>query len=236
MGADLSILKGATLAFDLDGTLVDTAPDLVGAVNTVLAEEGLPTLPFEQLRLMIGRGARTLIARGFAAAGAPLDDGKMGLVFERFIAVYLGRIARESLPYPGCLAALDRLSEAGAILAVCTNKRTDLSIALLDALNMTDRFAAIIGADIAPAAKPDARHLIYAVERAGGDLTRSLLVGDSENDVRAARAAGAPSVFVTFGYCEHHVDELRPDTVISDYAALPDACARLLRTSADLRP
>jgi phosphoglycolate phosphatase len=236
MAADLSALKGATLAFDLDGTLVDTAPDLVGTVNTMLAEEGLPTLPFDQVRLMVGRGARALIERGFAAAGAPLADERKPLLIERFIATYLGRIAHESLPYPGCLETLDLLADAGATLAVCTNKPTNLSIALLEALGMADRFAAIIGLDIAPAAKPDARHLIYTVEQAGGDLTRSLLVGDSENDVHAARAAGAPSVFVTFGYCEHHVDDLKPDAVISHYAELPAVCARLLQTPAALRP
>jgi phosphoglycolate phosphatase len=228
MAPDLSALSGAVIAFDLDGTLVDTAPDLVGALNIVLDEEGLPALPFERVRLMVGRGARGLIERGFAAAGKPLSEDRTVALTERFIALYLGRIAHESIPFPGCLEALDALAAAGAVLAVCTNKRTDLAVALLDALGMTHRFAAVIGGDLAPAAKPDARHLIHTVEAVGGDLTRALLVGDSENDVHAARAAGAPSIFCTFGYCEIGVDELKPDAVIDRYDQLIGACTMLL--------
>ena len=229
MAADLSALKGATLAFDLDGTLVETAPDLIGALNTVLAEEGLPPQTLDQARILVGRGARALIERGFAAAGRPLPEEAKPALLERFIAIYLGRIAHESTLYPGCLEALDALAGAGAILAVCTNKPTHLAVALLEALGIADRFAAIVGGDIAPAFKPDARHLIFTVEQAGGDLTRAILIGDSENDVHAARAAGCPSVFVTFGYCEFSADDLQPDAVISDYADLPGACVGLLR-------
>lgn len=228
MAPDLFALSGAVIAFDLDGTLVDTAPDLVGALNTVLEEEGLATLPFERVRLMVGRGARGLIERGFTAAGQPLSEERKTALTERFIALYLGRIAHESVPFPGCLEALDALAGAGAVLAVCTNKRTDLAVALLDALDMTQRFAAVIGGDLAPAAKPDARHLIHTVEAVGGDMTRTLLVGDSENDVHAARAAGAPSIFCTFGYCELSVDDLKPDAVIDRYEQLTEACVRLL--------
>lgn len=229
MAADLSALRGATIAFDLDGCLVDTAPDLVGTLNMVLEEEGLPALPFDQVRLMVGRGARALIERGFAAAGEPLSHERAATLFERFIAVYLGRIAHESLPFPDVMEALDQLAAAGAILTVCTNKPTHLSIALLEALGMADRFSAIVGLDIAPAAKHDARHLIFAVEKAGGDLTRTVMIGDSENDVWAARAAGVPSIFCTFGYCEHSVEVLKPDAVIDRYAGLPATCAMLLR-------
>jgi phosphoglycolate phosphatase len=225
-------LAGATVAFDLDGTLVDTAPDLVGALNTVLHERRLPALPLHTARVMVGRGARALIEQGFAAAGEPLHADETPALVERFIEFYLGRIARESRPFDGVEAALDALAGAGAKLCVCTNKRTDLSLALLDALGLTARFAAVVGADKAPAPKPDGRHLTTAVEAAGGVIARAVLVGDSASDVGAARAAGAPSVVVSFGYTEIAPAELGGDHLIDHFAELPALVTRLLATHA----
>jgi len=224
-------LAGAVIVFDLDGTLVDTAPDLVGALNTVLREQGLPALPLAQARVMVGRGARALIEQGFAAAGAPLDPARAAALVEQFIAAYLARIADESRPFDGVLAALDQLAAAGATLAVCTNKRTDLSLALLDALNMTDRFAAVIGADRAPAPKPDASHLLTAIAAAGGRPARAIMVGDSASDIGAARAARVPSVLVSFGYTEIPPADLGADLMIDRFDELAGAAARLLNGS-----
>ena len=221
-------LAGATIAFDLDGTLVDTAPDLVGALNSVLRERRLPALPLKTARLMVGRGARALIEQGFAAAGEPLDAEETPVMVERFIEVYAGRIADESRPFEGVEAALDALAAAGAALSVCTNKRTDLSLALLDALGLTARFAAVVGADRAPAPKPDARHLIAAIEAAGGVIGRAILVGDSASDVGAARAAAAPSVVVSFGYTEIAPADLGGDHLIDHFTELPALALRLL--------
>jgi phosphoglycolate phosphatase len=221
-------LAGAVIAFDLDGTLVDTAQDLVGALNTVLHEQGLPPLPLAVARVMVGRGARALIQQGFAAAGEPLDAADTQPLFERFIDIYRARIADESRPFEGCEAALDDLSAAGAILAVCTNKRTDLSLALLDALGLTDRFAAVIGADLAPAPKPDASHLLATIAAAHGSPARALMVGDSASDVGSARAAAIPSIVVTFGYTEIPAAELGGDHLIDRFADLPPLARRLL--------
>jgi phosphoglycolate phosphatase len=221
-------LLGATLAFDLDGTLVDTAPDLVGALNTVLDERGLPALAFEGARVMVGRGARALIERGFAAAGQPLDAETAPGLVDRFIAVYRARIARESRPFEGVEPALEALSAAGAALCVCTNKRTDLSVALLDALDLSHHFAAVIGADSAPAAKPDPRHLLTAIAAAGGVADRAVLVGDSATDVGAAHAAGVPSIVVSFGYTEIAAADLGGDHLMRRFADLPALAERLL--------
>jgi phosphoglycolate phosphatase len=221
-------LAGATIAFDLDGTLVDTAPDLVGALNAVLREQRLPALPLATARVMVGRGARALIEQGFSAAGEPLHEPEIPALFARFIDLYRDRIALESRPFDGVEAALDVLAEAGARLAVCTNKRTDLSLALLDALGLTCRFAAVVGADQAPAPKPDGRHLLAAVTAAGGRIERAILVGDSASDVGAARAAGAPSVVVGFGYTEIAAAELGGDHLIEHFAELPPLAAKLL--------
>jgi phosphoglycolate phosphatase len=221
-------LAGATIAFDLDGTLVETAPDLIGALNIVLGERGLPSLPVEAARVLVGRGARALLERGFAAAGEPLAADEAPSLVTRFIEVYLGRIAAESRPFPNLIQALSELTAAGAKLVVCTNKRTDLSLALLDALEMTSLFVAVVGADGAPAAKPDPRHYIAAIETAGGDVARSLMVGDSINDVAAAQGAGAPVVVVSFGYTDIPAAELGAEAVIDDFCELPAVAERLL--------
>ncbi|MDB5443319.1 MAG: gph [Phenylobacterium sp.] len=228
MATDLAALSGAVIALDLDGTLVDTAPDLVGTLNVLLREEGLAPLAIAEARPFIGRGARWLIERGFQAADAPLDAERIPDLFNRFIAHYFAHIADHSRPFPGVMEALGVMKAAGARLAVCTNKRTDLSLALLDALAMTPLFDAVIGADATPAIKPDPRHLEAAVRAAGGTMDRAILVGDAATDAGAARAAGAPLILVSFGYTEIPARELAPDVLIDHFDELPPACARLL--------
>jgi phosphoglycolate phosphatase len=220
-------LQGAVIAFDLDGTLVDTAPDLIGALNELLADEGLAPKPLASARHLVGRGARALIERAFAEAGRPLDEARTQALLDRYIAVYLGRIAHESAPFEGVEPALDALAGAGARLAVCTNKPTELSNALLEALGLAPRFAAIIGPSEGML-KPDPRMLQLAVEQAGGRIGRSLLVGDSMVDHATARAARAPVVGVTFGYVETPLAAEDFDALIDAYAELPDVVRRLL--------
>jgi phosphoglycolate phosphatase len=228
MDADLGALAGAVIAFDLDGTLVDTAPDLVATLNVLLATEGLPPLPLEEARRFIGRGAKWLIERGFQAAKAPLDASRMPPLFDAFLAHYKAHIADESRPFPGMVTALESLKAQGARLAVCTNKLTGLSNDLLAALKLSYLFDAVVGADAAPAAKPDPRHLLAAIEAAGGSASRAILVGDAATDAGAARAAGVPLILVSFGYTEIPASELDPDILIHHYDQLPEACARLL--------
>jgi phosphoglycolate phosphatase len=222
------ILAGRTIAFDLDGTLVDTAPDLIGTLNRLLAEEGVPALPLASARHLVGRGARHLLDRGFSEAGAAMAADKADALVQRFLDDYLAHIADESRPFPGVEAALDALASDGALLVVCTNKLTGLSEALLDALGLTRRFAAVVGADRVSVKKPDPAHFIEAVRLAGGDPARALMVGDSDNDVLSAKAAGAPVVAVDFGYTEIPADQLGADVLISSYEALPAVVRRLL--------
>lgn len=233
MANEHSSLAGATIAFDLDGTLVDTAPDLISTLNMLLDQEGLAPLPLSEARPFIGRGARWLIERGFQAAGATLEEARAPELFDRFIAHYLDHIADESRPFPGVEAALDSLKASGARLAVCTNKRTDLSLALLDALDLTRRFDAVIGADAAPACKPDPRHLTTAVAAAGGAMDRAILVGDAGTDAGAARAAGAGLILVSFGYTEVPARDLAPDLLIDHFDQLADGCLRVLSACGD---
>lgn len=222
---DLPDLSGATIAFDLDGTLVDTAPDLVGTLNLILADDGLPPVPYDLARRMISHGARVMLERGFIAAGQPLSPEQTEPRLARFIDIYLARIADESAPFPGVEAALGALQDAGARLTVCTNKRQRLSIALLDALGLSPWFDAIVGPDAAGFYRPDPRHLLAAI----GSADRALLVGDSETDISTGRNAGVPVVAVSFGYTEVPCAELNPDALIDSFEELPAAVARLLR-------
>ena len=221
-------LAGATIAFDLDGTLVETAPDLIGSLNVVLGERGLPAVPVAAARSLVGGGARVLIQRGFTLAGEPLDEAETPGLVARFIVVYRSRIASESRPFEGMEAALDALSAAGATLAVCTNKPTDLSNLLLEALDLRARFAAVVGGDRAPKPKPDASHLLLAIAEAGGDPARAVMVGDSRADAGAAQAARVPCILFPFGYTDTPVEALGADVVIGSYAELPAAIERLL--------
>jgi phosphoglycolate phosphatase len=230
MGADpkAAALSGAAIAFDLDGTLVDTAHDLVGTLNWLLKEEGVAPLSLAEARPFIGRGARWMIERGFQAADAPLAAEQVQPLFDRFIAHYTAHIADESRPFPGCVAALDALKADGAKLAVCTNKLTGLSKRLLDELDMSRLFDAVIGSDATPAIKPDPRHLQTAIAAVGGRLDRAVMVGDAATDAGAARAAKTPLILVSFGYTEVPARDLGPDILIDHFDELRDACARLL--------
>lgn len=221
-------LSGAVVVFDLDGTLVETAPDLIGALNVVLGEEGLPPVPVSAARHLVGRGGRVLMRRGFADAGVEISDEQVEPLFERFLEAYRGCIANESRPFPGAEAALDALAAAGAKLAVCTNKPGAYARLLLDKLGLSHRFAAVLGPDETAARKPDARHLLDTLAAAGGDAASAVMVGDSSADVESARAAGVPSVVVTFGYTETPAAELGGDALIPHFDALPAAVERLL--------
>lgn len=224
-------LDGAVIAFDLDGTLVDSAPDLIGALNRVLDEEGLRRLPLAAARHLVGQGARALLVRGFQEAGRTLEGEDAEPRIARFLDIYRDHIADESTAFPGVSEALDALEADGARLVVCTNKPTRFARLLLEKLDLSRRFLCVTGPDDAPARKPDPRHLLASIAAAGG-AERFLLVGDSLADVSAARGAGAPCVVVSFGYTDVPAAELGGDRLIDSFAELPAACRELLRVAA----
>ena len=215
--------------FDLDGTLADTAGDLVGTLNVILDEEGLSPLPLGRARDMIGAGARALIERGFEAAGQELAPAHLDDLFRRFLVHYGENVCVQTRLYPGVPEALDRLEAAGFILAVCTNKYEEHSVKLLKALGIGHRFAAICGRNTFPYFKPDPRQLTLTIERAGGHPARAVMVGDSRTDVVTAQNAGIPVVAVPFGYTEVPVQELKPDLVVEHFDALFSGIQRVLR-------
>ena len=223
-------MTSPTIFFDLDGTLIDTAPDLVDTLNVVFAREGLPPVPYEPARAMIGGGARAMIARGLEIEGRVLDPKKLESLFVDFIAHYTDHIADRSRPFPGLIDALDELTARGCRLAVCTNKLERLSLSLLRALKLDERFATICGQDTFGVQKPDPEVLRRTIAAAGGDPRRAIMIGDSVTDIRTARAAGVPVIAVDFGYTERPIGEYGPDRIISHYSQLPGAIAAIIST------
>jgi len=219
------------IVFDLDGTLVDTAPDLITALNHVLAREGLPAVPLASARNLIGAGARKLIERGLELEGRAVTTGELNRMTADFIEFYAAHIADASRPFEGLEAALDDLATHGHRLAVCTNKLEWLSRRLLDALGLSGRFSAICGADTFGVSKPDPAILRQTVAKAGGAVTSSIMVGDSGNDVGVARRAGMPVIAVSFGYTDVPIAELKPDRLIHHMRDLAEAVGELSAVS-----
>ena len=212
------------VAFDLDGTLADTAPDLAAALNHTLAALGRETVPTESVRHLVGHGAKALLRKGLAATGeAPEELVEQG--FPVFIDYYGRNICEGTKAYPDVEAALDRLVAQGVAVAMCTNKPEGLTHRLLDALGWSSRFASVVGGDTLPVKKPDPAPLHEAIARAGGG--RAAFVGDSIIDADTARAARIPFVAVSFGFSDRPVEALGADAVIDSYADLPEALADL---------
>ena len=216
-----------TVVFDLDGTLVDTAPDLISALNFVLDREGLPPVPLESARTMIGAGARRLIERGLEQDGRSDSPKDITRLTDDFIEYYAAHIADASRPFDGLESALDDLQANGYRFAVCTNKLEWLSKLLLDRLGLSARFAAICGADTFGISKPDPAILQQTVARAGGQLSTTIMVGDAGPDIGVARRAGIPVIGVEFGYTEVPIADLKPDLLIGHMRDLPEAVERL---------
>jgi phosphoglycolate phosphatase len=215
-----------TVAFDLDGTLVETAPDLVAALNIVLGRDGFAPVAYETARKFVGFGARVMLARAIQAENRTVTPETLDRMFDDFIAYYGGHIADHSRAFPGLVEALDALRDRGFRLAVCTNKLEHLSVLLLKALNLIDRFEVVCGQDTFGIQKPDPEILRRTIAAAGGDPARAIMIGDSETDIRTAQAAGIPVIAVDFGYSDRHVSAYNPDSVISHFGQLADEISR----------
>jgi phosphoglycolate phosphatase len=217
-----------TIVFDLDGTLIDTAPDLIDTLNTILTRHDVAPVAFEEARTMIGAGVKPLLQRALTSKGKELPAQEIDRLFAEYLEVYATHIADRSRPFPGLEAALDSLAEQSCRLAVCTNKLEWLSVKLLKELHLAPRFAAICGQDTFTMRKPDPDMLRLTISRAGGDTGHAVMVGDSMTDVATARAAGIPVVAVDFGYTETPPAELGADRLISHFDALPAAVTELI--------
>ncbi|MAL79549.1 MAG: phosphoglycolate phosphatase [Sneathiella sp.] len=206
--------------FDLDGTLVDSAPDLHAALNHALQRGGRETVSLEAVRHMVGRGARVLLERGLVATGGMPEPEKFEELVEYFFTYYGAHVSDESRVFDGVREALDALRHEGAVMGVCTNKPLQFAIPLLEDLNLASYLDAIIGADSFPFRKPDPRHLTGTLEAMGVASRRAFMVGDSISDIDAAKGAEMPVIAVSFGYTETPVQQLGPDHIIDHFNEL----------------
>lgn len=206
----------SAVIFDLDGTLVDTAPDLHAATNHVLATLKRRPISMEQVRAFVGHGARALIARGCEATGDPVDPRAVETLYQEFVIYYAANIAANSQPYPGVVNLLKQCQDNGLALGVCTNKLESLSNQLLTALNMKSFFGAVVGPDTIGISKPDPRpylETLMRLDRPGA----SILIGDSETDIRTGQNAKVPVIAVSFGYTAQHVRAFNPTHIIDHF-------------------
>jgi phosphoglycolate phosphatase len=218
----------AAIVFDLDGTLVDSLPDMLGALNKLLADLARRPVTLAEARGWVGDGARLLVERALHATGGIPQGQTVEALMACYLAHYRGHAALQSRPYPGVIDTLHALHGAGHHLAICTNKPQDLAVELLDALGLSALFLAVLGGDSLSVRKPDPRHLMATLDAMGANPARALMVGDSANDVKAARGAGVPVVVVSFGYAHTAPAELGADAVIDTFAELPAVAARLV--------
>ena len=222
-------LTGTTVVFDLDGTIVDTAPDLTAATNHALALAGAAPVTVAELHPFIGSGSKAMIDAGLGFRGISVSEADSQRLHKAFLEFYADNVAVHSRPFEGVPELLDALGNAGARLAVCTNKYVALSRLLLVELRLADTFAAIAGRDTFPVCKPDPAHLTGTIAMAGGRADRAVMVGDSEVDIATAIAAGIPSIAVTFGYTSRPVRELGAGAVIDHFREVPAALDTVLR-------
>ncbi len=213
--------------FDLDGTLADTAADLIGAANICLDRLGLPGLAVGPDSGTAMRGGRAMLRLGLSRAGR-MDEALVDRLYPELLDAYGTAIAAHSRLYPGVEAALDRLAEAGWRLGVCTNKPEGLARTLLGELGILERFGALVGADTLPVRKPDPRPLTETLSRLGATASRAALIGDTDTDRRTAAAAGTISILDTFGPEGEGVAALAPEALLADYTHLPDLLERLI--------
>lgn len=221
-------MPDSAVIFDLDGTLVDTAPDLMRATNHVLEGLGRRAIGMDEVRTFVGHGARALLTRGLAATGGLPEGYDVEPDYKRFVAFYSQNIAGGSVPFPGLLDLLKRLKSEGFGLGVCTNKLEGLSVQLLEALDMSKYFGSVIGPDTLGVAKPDPRPFHEAVARLKLHSPRAIMVGDSETDILTARNAGVPVIAVPFGYTPKPVQEYGPDRMIGHFDEAYGVIAELL--------
>ena len=217
-----------TIVYDLDGTLADSAEDLVATLNWLLGREGLAPLKVESAGSLVGAGARALIARGFAASGRSLDPSEIEALFVDYLHYYSDHILVRTRLYPGVETALAAFARAGWRQAVCTNKTESLARLLIGKLGIAGRFAFVCGQDTFGVSKPDAKPLLGTIAASGGARERAIMVGDSAIDIKTARAANVPVIAVDFGYSDVPVEALRPDRVISHFDELSQVCEALL--------
>ena len=218
-----------TICFDLDGTLVDSAPDLFAALDHALNAKGYKPSDHEAIRPIIGHGAKAMIKRALELKNEPIDETGIDELWHILIDHYTIHSADQTRTFEGTIEALETLKSKGHSLAVCTNKTIDLTLPLLEKLDLTKHFKAITGANSFPFKKPDARHLFETIKQAGGSPEAAVMIGDSKTDIETAQNANIPSIGVTWGYTDTPMQELNPTHLISHFNELEEIIQTLSR-------
>ena len=213
------------LAFDLDGTLIDSVPDLTNSLNQVLQEHGHGALTRDEVAPMVGDGVPALVARAFAARGGAAEEAAAAL--PRYIAIYEANATNETRPYPGVPETMRELRRRGYRMAVCTNKLQQATMTVLHGLSLADLFDAVAGGDRYPVRKPDPGHLTELARELGVPVARMAMIGDSENDAIAAHAASVPLILMRYGYARAAPETLGADAILDRFDELPKALDRL---------
>ena len=215
----------AAIVWDLDGTLVDSAPDIAASLNQLLGEHGFEALAQERVRGMIGDGAAKLIERGFAARQRPQPATRVPALLRRFESIYMQHATRQSRLFAGARSVLEHFADAGVRQGICTNKPEAISRKVLHELGIAELFDVVVGGDTLATKKPQPQPLLSALDALGAGPRDSLMVGDSEVDVHTARAAAMSVVLVTFGYCRGRPEAAGADFLIGDLRELPGLLA-----------
>ena len=216
-----------TIVFDLDGTLVHSAPDLVTALNMTIEPLGLAPMKVEDIGYLAGQGAMAMLEKAMKAQKKNIGEEEKNELFNQFIQNYQDHIADETQFFEGCIDALEKLENNNFILAICTNKREELAILLMEKLKEKNRFKCLTGGDSYQFKKPDARHVIETIKLAGGDINKAIMVGDSINDIKAAKDGGVAAIAVSFGYSEIDINTMGADVVIHHFSELVKAVEKI---------
>ncbi len=225
----MSAARNHIVLFDLDGTLIDSAPGVAWSLNRALAAEGRGPLSVERVKDLVGKGAHYLVADALEDTGGIDDAGHPDRVRETFLQIYSENPIQDTLVFPGAMDALDTLRSDGVPMALCTNKPRKTTLPVLDAFGLTKYFPVMLCGDDVENRKPDGRHVLDTIARMNVPGAPAVMVGDSENDIRAAHDASVPSICVSFGYCHVPFEELKPTVLIDSYDAFPGALADVLR-------
>jgi phosphoglycolate phosphatase len=218
-------MNSSLLVFDLDGTLVDSVPDLRAALNEMLRERGRPPLSLPQVKHMVGDGAPAMVARALAATGSEAIDA--GGALARFLEIYEANPVRLTRLYPEVRRTLTELRRRGYGTAICTNKPQRATIAVVEGLGLSDLFDGIAGGDRFAVKKPDRRHLLGLIAELGANAAASAMIGDNENDAAAARSAAIPLLLMRYGYARVAPESLAADALLEHFSELPEALERL---------
>ena len=223
-------LKDSAIIFDLDGTLVDTAPDLLSALNHVLTMVDCPLVDIHTIRNIVGKGAKVMISKGLSLGGIKNHEEQAEILLPDFISFYKDNIAINSRIFDNLIPALDELKSQEAKLGVCTNKQEELAIKLLHEIGLEHYFSTIVGADTFEYRKPDPRHILSTIDRIKGNPQNSVMIGDSITDINAAKAAKIPVIAVPFGYTDIPIYDLNPTAIVDNYKLLVSEIQNILKS------